>query len=280
MEYNPCLLCGSPDAQFIWEKEGARYVRCKTCTLIYENPRLDPEELKKFYSDESYFVGSPDQKATSGYVDYFSQCNSGLVHTHFEILRRATGFGPGTRFLDVGSGPGNLMEHANQHGWKSSGVELSSWAADLGKKRGLDIFEGTLEQAKFADSTFDLVTMFDVIEHLPDPHAVIREVHRVLKPGGWFIGETPNIEGFFVQHLYHEQSEMVKPRAHICMYGPATVKRLFLSEHFADVKVKTFPYCRKFTPGYIKSLIVTRLTPKAVHRQFTINEALRIFVRK
>lgn len=248
--------------------------------MVYENPRLDSQELKEYYSDESYFVPPSGVGMTSGYKDYFSQCNMALVSVFFEIIQRATGFGPGTRLLDVGCGPGNLVHFANTNGWKCSGVELSSWAAGLGRKQGLDIFEGTLEDAKFPEETFHVITMFDVLEHLPDPHAVLREAYRILKKGGWFIGETPNIEGFFARHLYKENSDMVKPRAHICLFGSSTARQLFTSEHFSQVRIETFPWCRKFTPGYFKSLVMTRLKPQAVHRQLTLNEALRIYARK
>ena len=280
MEHIACPLCRSPKNIPLWKKDDASYVRCSECRMIYENPRLDAAELKEFYSNEAYFVGDPASATTSGYANYFSQCNTNLVREYFDILRKATGLGKGARFLDIGCGPGSLVKTASEFGWQSSGLELSTWAAKLGKSQGIDIFEGTLQDAHFPDASVDVASMFDVLEHLPDPHEVVAEIYRILKPGGYLIAETPNVEGFFTQALYRENADLVKPHAHICLFGPATARRLFESEHFSKVGITTFPYCRKFTPGYFKSVLLTRILPGKTPRQLTWDDSLRIVVRK
>lgn len=281
MENTPCPLCGSGDCADLWERGGARYVRCTGCSLVYENPRFTAEELKEFYSSESYYVRSGGAtEATSGYADYFAQCSPAILEDYFSLLRRiAPAAGP-VRFLDVGCGPGGLVDVARRAGWEATGLELSSWSVEQGRQRGLQIVEGTLEQAAFPGGSFDVISLFDVLEHLPRPVEYVRELHRILKPGGAVLVETPNVEGFFVRRLYRERSDMVKPRAHICLYGPRTARRLFPVPPFAEVQVETFPWCRRHTPGYVKSVLLSRLIPGRPPVQLTWDESMRIVARK
>jgi SAM-dependent methyltransferase len=122
--------------------------------------------------------------------------------------------------------------------------------------------------------------MFDVLEHLPSPVDYVREIFRILKPGGCILVETPNIDGFFARHVYRQKSDLVKPRAHICLYSPRTAARLFREVPFVKTDITTFPYCRHYTPGYFKSVIVSHLTRRGAATQLTYNESMRICARK
>ena len=279
MELVGCPLCGFDTSGKLWSRDGAEYVRCSRCSLIYENPRFTAEELKSFYSRESYFVNKRDT-SPAGYSDYFSQCTGALLREYFDIVMCSVPGRTAVRFLDIGCGPGGLVELALAQGWEASGLELSSWAANIGKEKGLPIIEGTLESIRFPESHFDVISLFDVLEHLPNPREPVREIHRILKPGGVVIVETPNIGGLFARTVYRERSDLVKPRAHICLYTPATARRLFAGAGFAPVKVTTFPYCRKYTPGYCKSLAFTLMGIGKAHTQATVNESMRIVAIK
>lgn len=279
MEQIACPLCGANNAETLWSKEGASYVRCLHCSLVYENPRLSGEELKSFYSKESYFVNTSDP-SPSGYSDYFAQCTGTLLREYLNIVKREVAGRTPVHFLDVGCGPGGLVELALAEGWEASGLELSSWAVEIGRKKGIPIMEGALESALFPENHFDAISLFDVLEHLPSPHPPIREIYRILKPGGVVIVETPNIGGFFARNVYRERSDLVKPRAHICLYTPVTARRLFSEAGFRTLNITTFPYCRQYTLGYLKNLTFTLLGLGSSHTQATLNESIRIIARK
>lgn len=279
MESVPCAVCGSRDCEPLWVKQGAKYVRCRECRLVYENPRLEAEELKEFYSTRDYFVRANPSAEVVGYEDYFLQCTPALVKEYFDIVQRFARFRTG-RFLDVGCGPGRLLKVALERGWEAVGLEISDWAADQGRSEGLNILNTTLPGANLPEESFQAVSMFDVLEHLPDPGSYLAEVYRILSRGGVLIVETPNIDGLFAHHLYRGKSDLVKPRAHICLYNPASIRKLFAATRFTDVRITTFPYSRKFTLAYLKGLIGSRVRPGRVPLQFTWNESLRVVAWK
>jgi len=242
---------------------------------VFENPRLTESELRDFYSEESYFVNRDAGKEAPGYVDYFEQCTPAVNQEYFSILRRHAPPTVPVDLLDVGCGPGGLLHEARAQGWKATGIEISRWAAEKGKAQGLEIIEGTLHSARFTNGAFDVISMFDVLEHLPHPREYVSEIHRVLKPGGTLVIETPNIKGFFVRHLYQAASVMVKPRAHICLYAPETARRLLEGAGFSRVHITLFPWCRRITPGYMKGVVVSRIRGEQP-LQLTWNESMRI----
>ncbi|MEO8168970.1 MAG: class I SAM-dependent methyltransferase, partial [bacterium] len=179
-------------------------------------------------------------------------------------------------YCDVGCGPGGVLKIAQERGWNAVGVEISSWAVQEGKKNGLNIFEGSLLDAAFPSNHFDAVSMFDVLEHLTTPKEYLSEIQRILKPGGVLVVETPNVDGFFARYVYKENADLIKPRAHICLYGPASAKYLVSSIGFSDFKIMTFPYSRKLSPGYVKSVITSRLMTGRTPVQLTLNDSLRV----
>ena len=255
-------------------------MECPDCHLVYENPRLNDEELKQFYSAEDYYISRADDQNRKGYLNYYSQCTHVIAEEYFRILNQHVKASSGIKFLDIGCGPGNVLHIAGDHGWDCTGLELSRWAAEMAHKSGLNVIEGTLADAHFPENHFDVISMFDVLEHLPYPVDYVERIYKILKPGGVVVVETPNIFGFFARHIYKQKSELVKPRAHICLYSKQTASMLFRSAPFSRVKVETFPYCRNYTGGYFKSVIVSRLKNGADPVQLTWNESLRIIAHK
>lgn len=102
---------------------------------------------------------------------------------------------PPGKLLDVGTGDGTVLAIAQERGWQATGVEVSAEAASHARDvRGLDVRQGTLEEAGFPAEHFDAVTLFHVLEHLAFPLATLEEVRRVLKPGGLVVAQVPDAE--------------------------------------------------------------------------------------
>jgi SAM-dependent methyltransferase len=279
MEIIACPVCGNDKRVPEWSKDGVAYYRCTVCSLVFESPRLSEEELTAYYSQQSYFVNADPSGATSGYQNYCAQCTPALCDDYFTHVERHAAVKAGT-YCDIGCGAGGVLAVAAARGWDASGVEISAWAVQEARRQGLKVFEGSLPDAKFPPGYYDALSMFDVLEHLPDPVSYLQEARRIMKEGGVLVIETPNVDGFFARHVYKANADLVKPRAHISLFGPHSARYLIEKAGFTSFTIKTFPYSRRITPGYIKSVLVSRCMPGAKPVQITFNDSLRIVCRK
>ena len=97
----------------------------------------------------------------------------------------------------------------------------------------------TLEEAKFKSNSFDVVTLFDVIEHLPNPNATIKEIRRILKPNGLIAVTTPNIGSIPARLLGRNWEEIKRVREHIYFFSEVTLKRMLESNNFRVLKIES-----------------------------------------
>lgn len=161
----------------------AQIVQCNQCDLVYANPRWSPEELAAAYTaveDETYVDEREGRELT--------------FEKHLQDLEKYTGPANGRALLDVGAYIGVFVEIAQAHGWLAEGIEPSSWAVSMARERGLPIHQGTQQDVLLADRKFDVVTMWDVIEHVTDPAEEIRQAYQLLNPGGWLAVHTMDID--------------------------------------------------------------------------------------
>lgn len=120
-----------------------------------------------------------------------------IADRHLEVLQREEANG---RVLDVGCSIGLFVDRARRAGFDAEGIEFSHDAAEHGRKTwGLTIAEGSVHDMGGGANQFDIITMFDVIEHVPNPISDMEAVWKLLKPGGLFLVSTPNIDGLFPQ---------------------------------------------------------------------------------
>jgi SAM-dependent methyltransferase len=120
------------------------------------------------------------------------------------------------------------------------GVEPSADAVVIARNKGIPVFHGTLEQAKLAGASAEYIILSHVIEHVPDPAAVIDECFRVLKPEGKLIIHTPNAVSFghkvFRENYYH-----LDPPRHLFLFSPRSLSKLCKKSRFNKFYLKTFP---------------------------------------
>lgn len=234
----PCPLCRTDDSRQILRvdelslRQRSRLswpiVRCRRCRLVRVDPQPAQETTRHVYQGDAYgFVRSPQADA---FVD-------GTPHAQ-RILRELDRLSAGGTLLDVGSATGDFLVAARERGWQTCGVELSAHAAALAKGRGLEIRVGTLQDAQLASASFEAVTMLDVIEHLADPLTELREVHRVLRPGGILVVETPNW-GSIYRHLLGRRWAALQPRLHLLYLDRGTATDLLTRAGFEPIQVRT-----------------------------------------
>jgi len=158
-------------------------VQCTHCGYVYANPRWSDEELLAAYTaveDETYVSEREGRELT--------------FRKHLQALQRITGAGNGRSLLDIGAYIGVFVEVAAQSGWDAWGVEPSDWAAAEAQRHGLNVICGTQYAPELTGKQFDVVTLWDVIEHVADPKAELARSRDLLKPGGILVLHTMDID--------------------------------------------------------------------------------------
>ena len=241
METIACNLCGSVKAtpvfalpDLLLNRPGTvtTFVQCRQCGLIYQNPRPTLEEIGDHYPPEYEPYAAASGERTSWLLRRAVQ--HGLDKRCAPIVQRKKG----GRLLDVGCATGTFLIGMRQYpGWELVGVEINSQVAQIAREQhGLNVLAGTLEQAAFPDNYFDVVTLWDVVEHLHDPAASLREIHRILKPDGLLLFRVPNASGWDARAFGRYWAGLDAPR-HLYVFSPHTVKALLEANGFHVIEV-------------------------------------------
>jgi SAM-dependent methyltransferase len=162
-----------------------RVVQCTSCSLVYVNPRPSSELTISSYADAvdpTFVAQNRDRIAT------FRKSLS-------SVLRKlGESGGKGRRLLDIGCAGGAFPVAARDLGFDAVGIEPSRWLADYARRSyGLDVRDGILKPGIFPNGTFDVVTLWDVIEHVPQPHETLTLAYDLLKPGGLLLVNYPDV---------------------------------------------------------------------------------------
>lgn len=213
--------------------------KCRDCGIIFIHPQPTAEELAQLYSKE-YFEGDFRCGHAGSYFDEKTQASL----EDETLIARIKQLKAAGRFLEIGCAGGAFLHAARKAGYEVRGVEFSDAAAQLARERfGLDVFTGDVTQAEFPDNAFDVVFMGDVLEHLPDPVATCREVHRIMAPGGIFVIECPmqtntifSRLGFLVYGLLGKKAIVQLPPYHLFEYRPRSMRAMLRRCGFAIVQ--------------------------------------------
>lgn len=187
-----CNHCGSVQGRTLFVKFGFDLVECGTCGLAYLSNPPEPDDLAASYQQDTGYHNALTDPNSAQFATM-----SRVATTHLDFVRHHA---QGGRLLDVGCSTGLFLDKARASGFDVSGVEFSKGSADFARGHfGLTVADGDIHAVDAADASFDIVTMFDVIEHVPDPSRDMAKAYAMLKPRGLFIVSTPNIDGLFPQ---------------------------------------------------------------------------------
>ncbi len=188
-------------------------VQCRQCGLVYTDPRPDGHDIVETYQaveDPLYL------EEREGRVLTFEH--------HLKPMERLTGPPDGRPLLDVGCYTGVFVEIAGQRGWQAWGVEPSRWAVEQAQKRGLHVVQGMLDTADLPEGYFDVVTLWDVIEHVTDPKGTLQQARRLLKPNGWIVVHTIDIDSLFARLMGGRWPWLME--MHIYYFSRRTLRRM------------------------------------------------------
>ncbi|MCK5124512.1 MAG: class I SAM-dependent methyltransferase [Dehalococcoidia bacterium] len=239
-EYRNCPCCGQNDFEVLFESNmkaddfqeavetvymipggrWGRHVKCRSCKFIYVNPIYKASEINKAYSQRK----SVDVSIIRENRLRASESQVGLVKQYKN----------GTYLLDIGCGEGFFLFNASRAGYITKGIELSQDAVEYARREfGLDVEAKPFEELQFPDDYFDVVTLWQVLEHVPYPLIVLKEVHRILKPEGLLATSTPDIESILAR-IFRRQWWNLR-RLHINQFTSRTLADMLKRAGFDNV---------------------------------------------
>jgi len=201
-------------------------LRCEGCGFCFLDPIPSHEELVKLYSDGYYSSSDSNQFGYSNYKDDVDLIILTAIQRYRLITSRISPQ-EGLKLLDIGCAYGYYLDLARLYGWDVQGVELNPQAVrEASETFKLDIKHGRIQDHAFEDKSFDLVTCWDLIEHLQDPTALLQETGRILKTGGSFVLTTPDISSL-PSRIMGKRWMGYKTIEHIHFFSKETLTKYF-----------------------------------------------------
>lgn len=220
-----CNICGIKDEQFLTNIP-ERVVQCRRCGLVYLNPRLDNESLKKVYSRE-YFVSESSDPGIDYpvYADYIGEELIIMRSMHLRMKKVEKYTEKKGRLLDIGCAAGFSLLAAQQRGWSAEGIEISDFCVNYARSRNLKVHHGTLANYPGETESFDAITMWDYLEHSSDPLNDLKICVSLLKKGGIVICSIPNIDSWSYR-LFRRKWIGFKNIEHFYFFSRSTLAKL------------------------------------------------------
>lgn len=230
-----CPSCGNNEAKFWLEAPDRfhggtrlfRLKRCPACSLVWLDEPPRPDEMGQYYgADYHRFISSAGENSPQRWKDRRKALSQ----------HKSSG-----AILDLGCNSGAFLESLKGPDWNLYGVELSSETAKLAEARtGAQVFVGDIMDANFLPESFDVITCFDVLEHVYEPRKVIAKVKEWLKPGGIFYVLVPNIDSGEARAFRSYWYGLELPR-HISHFSPASLKSVAVSAGLEVVSLQACP---------------------------------------
>jgi SAM-dependent methyltransferase len=226
-----CGLCGSDGGP--WHvKYGYPILRCRSCGNAFVPASLVPTDLEGLYTPD-YFEGGQE----TGYPSYLA--DAAILERNFSSrLDRIAKLGPsGRRLLDVGAAYGFLLKVARETGWDASGVEIAAECARQATiNAGVPVVAGDFLDVSIAGA-FDVIVMFDVIEHFRDPQRAIVLARDLLRPGGLLVIETGDLATPWAK-LLGARWYFLDPPQHLFYFSKSGLTELLRKNGFGEVTVQ------------------------------------------
>ena len=274
-----CPACTATDARFKFEREGYRYYLCRQCRCLFVDLQLADNLVHEHYNKDYYEGDESAAEGRKGYPSYragqatLSDCFTNKL----QIIRRYLTKG---KILDAGAAYGFFLKTAAPD-FDGVGLEVSAYAAEVARTEfQTDVRVGDIEKTDFADASFEAVMMWDIIEHLIRPVHALREVQRILKPGGYLFVSTDDAANWLPRMLGRRWWAMAPPM-HLCHFSKqgigasAALAGLERPVFFPDVRRYTIPeIIRHFGVSYKSSLLTS--TGNALDRTWLHSWALKV----
>lgn len=216
-ELTRCPVCGAEAPRAFDLGRGNILSRCGSCEAVFAPRYADASEI---YVD-GYMFGEAGEFGIDVRAPEFQRYLMRVAHRRLRMIERATGSRGGS-LLDVGSGTGEVLLAARGHGWQVQGVEPERTGAEMAQARGLPVEIAMLEEAGLPERSYDVVSAFHVLEHIPDSRGFLRTLMRWVRPGGHLVIEVPNFASVQRRRM-QDHWPGLRPLEHVVHFTPRTL---------------------------------------------------------
>jgi 2-polyprenyl-3-methyl-5-hydroxy-6-metoxy-1,4-benzoquinol methylase len=221
-KHSGCLICGSAKLQELKGYEKDHLVKCNVCGFVFCHNIPTQQELIKHYD------GYPRNNYNSPIT----------IKRYNELLDSFESYKKTNNILDIGCGDGYFLEAAKKRGWNVYGTEFTDAAITVCSQKGILMHEGILNPDNYNNVEFDVITSFEVIEHINNPQTEIKSIKKILRSGGLFYLTTPNFNSISRTILKGKWNVIEYPE-HLSYYTHKTINKLMTSDGFLRLKVET-----------------------------------------
>ena len=212
-----------------------RIAKCNNCSHIYLNPKPKLSEFSMIYQDNYYAYDFPKKKLS------LARLGKGFIEKGYIKLYKNLIDNSGS-ILDIGCGDGrllSLLKTAKNCNWKLYGLDFNKKGNKITKEKGIKIYEGKFEEARFKKESFDLVIMNEILEHLYDPYKSLIKVKEMLKPKGYLIIETPCLGSWDYKLFKNSYWGGYHIPRHLNIFSRNTIKLILKKAKFDMVEEKS-----------------------------------------
>lgn len=235
MKTEVCNLCNSKDVALRYNLDTLKIYKCRKCGLVFTSQQSLQEKPREIYSKD-YFTELHPNFFGDCSVDYKTKLGKSPKLKRFEqALVMINKYKNGGKLLDLGCATGVFLDMAEANGFEVFGIDISDYAAGYARKNfNIPVETGTLSSTKHRNSSFDVITLHDCIEHVPDPTRDLRKAHALLKKEGILFVHTINEDSlmcWLADILYYGSFKLIKkpvrmihPIHHITHFSEKTLR--------------------------------------------------------
>lgn len=220
--HSHCLVCNSTYIKPLEAFKATHMVKCSACGFVFAQKIPTEQELIDYY--DGY-----------GRNDYLSPIT---IKRYHELLDEMEKYRKTNRILDVGCGIGYFLEVAKERGWEVYGTEYTDRAIEICAGKGIIMQQGKLDPSKFEAESFDIITSFEVLEHINNPIEEINNFYQLLRKGGLVYLTTPNFNSL-LRYRLKERYDVITYPEHLSYYTPRTLNTLFKRSGFKKKAIQT-----------------------------------------
>ena len=220
--HQKCLLCDGARLITLENYRRDFLVKCRACDFVFSQKIPGLQELQEHYA--TYKRGGSISEIT--------------IKRYNELLDGFDNYRKTNHLLDIGCGDGFFLETARQRGWKVYGTEYTGNAIAVCESKGIAMHRGPLDPENYEGITFDVITSFEVIEHINNPQPELKNMKQLLRPGGLLYITTPNFNSVS-RYVFGQKWSVIEYPEHLCYYTSGTLGNFLNKNGFKKIRAET-----------------------------------------